>query len=66
MNEYFNFKNKGLNEKHFVVPISNNLSFVVLKNHFSDTHKEKLCFIQFSLRMTASLLLTFSISLQNQ
>ena len=33
---------------------------------FNDTHREKLCFDQFSVRMTAWLLLTFLIYLHNQ
>ena len=33
---------------------------------FNDTHREKLCFTQFSTTMAAWLLLTFSISSHNQ
>ena len=32
----------------------------------NDTHREKLCFTQFSTRMAAWLLLIFSICLRNQ
>ena len=37
-----------------------------LEQNFNDTHREKLCFTQFSTRTTAWLLLTLLICLQNQ
>ena len=33
---------------------------------FNDTRREKLCFAQFSIRVTACLLLTFFVCLHNQ
>ena len=52
--------------KPFVVFIHlpNNLNF--LYSHFFDTHREKLCFTQFSTRMAGWLLLTFFICLHNK
>ena len=37
-----------------------------LEQNFNDTHREKLCFTQFSTRTTAWLLLTLFVCLQNQ
>ena len=43
-----------------------NTRFFYYQRFFHDTHREKLCYIQFSIRMAGWLLLTIFICLRNQ
>ena len=60
---------RGLDTRHWRVPAKENIRDKHdIHNFFfiNDTHREKLCFIQFSTRMDSWLLLTFLICLQSQ